>query len=253
MENQKESLKQPGEHSQSFRDRVLELGKQSANKFPPHLRRTEKPNIPSGFETIWVKILFTGFWGNGESKDFCAVYQGVRDFVQGESASVDESLPSWAGFDDKQTKCVDGCDEEAVFVVNIDLMKPPIRLVPIAIRLKSVNDMLRSGANSLYLSALVGFVDMGGFVNGELVVSGNLGLARQYEFADHMVKRRAQIMDGITNQNRPSQNGSVLPDPYYEIAKSSIFVVLDGKLIRLFVKKLPEFRIQLFNMLFGPI
>jgi len=139
-----------------------------------------------------------------------------------------------------------------MFVVVVDLAKPPIRLNPLPVRLESVNDLLSSRTNSLYVSTFAGIVSMGGSVDRELLAR-DLGFPCQYELTDKMVKRRAEIMNCVANKYRPSQYGSLRSDPYYDSAMSSMFIVFNGKLIRVFRKEGVEFDFEVIDMLFGAI
>jgi len=89
-----EKLKQSRKNSDGLFDGAVKLIKDRADKLVLNLGRGQEANIPSNVETIWVKVLVAGFWGDGKTEEFCVVFNGIRYLVKNESTGVDQPLPS---------------------------------------------------------------------------------------------------------------------------------------------------------------
>lgn len=184
---------------------------------------------------------------SGNIGEFIAEYENAGYLRERQCHSIDRNVPSFEKHNSSK--------HESMLVNNIELADMPERIIPSYVRLHSLDDFLRTGADFLYFSATHGrcvFLktirttenrEEGVFI-GDATVSLD-------ELPCKMVECTSQIMNGITKNDRDGSGNRLRPSDIKRCVLD-YRVRLGSDCVRLGTNESLDSQVQISDVLFGP-
>lgn len=138
--------------------------------------------------------------------------------------------------------------EQSVLINVVEPVEGPERVIPSVVWLDTVERFERLLLNAGYYSTQAGFIGLGGMSDGELCVSGDDG---NYPTSE-VIESAAKTVQNIASDKRNvSRNGWNFTEVIHQFATFRIYLSECGDWVS--IVKDPQSRIQLLEVLFGPI
>jgi hypothetical protein len=187
----------------------------------------------------------------GNAVDFCAIFQ--RDL----NVIGKENLHRVDGTEDVETETLlhDDDHQELVFVLDVELMEPPERVVCPLVRAGLLDEVHRSLRRSLYLSRRSAFkfigTSLGALEHGESGSFKNGVVVGTNHLANEQVEGRAEVVDGVPRDGAPLQRWLVgAPNLKDQMTRIKLAIADDA--IRLGLLEPLGAGFKVTDVLFGP-
>jgi hypothetical protein len=95
--------------------------------------------------------------------------------------------------------------QELVFILDVELVEPPERIVRSLVRLGSLDEVHRNLRHSLYLSNVVGFKNIGTLEDGESGIVDDAFSPGPNVLANEQVEGGAEVVDAIPDDSAPPE------------------------------------------------
>lgn len=175
--------------------------------------------------------------------EYCAVFYGAAD-------TAGEGGPSHTGrFEDYVVNGPHDRKKDMVFVVDVDLIDPPVTVCPSLVRLQSIKDCADSRIGAVYLSRDAGFITGLAFIDWKARVP--VTVYGSDELIHEEIESGAKVVDSIADDRSP-QGGRHLFDAGSNQPGRTSIVVIGTEHIGIRTQELSLYGFQLNDVLFGP-
>jgi len=147
------------------------------------------------------------------------------------------------------------CDEEPMLVSDVEVVEGVNEVpVPVRVRLYRFHDTVDNVFGDSLFKSLVNscFKVIPGLTHGKTSVFASALDGSEFNFRNNVVKGRSEIVQGIS-EGQSKGIGQSLTRSDFESVISAIRIVLNNDFVGLSIRELPQYHIEVIDMLYGPL